>query len=79
MAGLFIVRPPYFSNNSPQRFFTMSPTERSVLKQVATVREALDTFLEVQKKGTPRVIHCSLLEVINFAVRSLSFALGPCL
>lgn len=71
MAGLFIIRPPYFTNNSPHRFFTMGPTERSVLRQVAAVREALDTFLDVQKKGTSRVIHCSLLEVINFAVRSL--------
>lgn len=54
----------------------MAPTERSVLKQANTVREALDTFLEIQKKGTPRVIHCCLVEVINFAVRSSLFILS---
>lgn len=51
-----------------KKLLTIPPTEQSVLKHVLTVHEALETLIDVQKKGTSRVIHCSLVEVINFAV-----------
>ena len=67
----FYLTSSYLKNN-PHILLTMPPTERSVLKHVSTVREALETLIDVQKKGTPRVIHCSLVEVINFTVRLYS-------
>lgn len=52
----------------------MPPTERAFLRQAETVRDALETFITVQKKGSPRAIQCCLVEVVNFAVRPFYYS-----
>lgn len=47
---------------------SFGPTEHSFLKHAHIVREALETFLLIQEKGSPRVVQCAMTEVINFAV-----------
>lgn len=60
----------------------MPPTEKAFLRQADVVREALETFLAVVEKGSPRVTFCSMTEVVNYTVRlpflsTLRYVLTP--
>ena len=47
----------------------MPPTEKAFLRQAETIREALETFLAIREIGTPRVVTCAMIELVNFTVR----------
>ena len=53
---------------------TMPPTEKAFLRQAGTIRDALETFLAISEKGSPRVVYCSLLELVSLTVGFYCFS-----